>query len=413
MKIQNFSLKNTDERARASAVVSWEDCDRQSQEIYFETDQLFAEDLACNPNAFLMACVIPAMRHGEKRILIDAEILPEMIEGLTMAMGFIRQWWYQQDHPIVRIEANSYASGSIDQNLQQRAGMFFSGGVDSLAALRLNRLNFHSDHPWSIKDGFIVYGLETDSVDSFSYVMEALRLVEKDAGITLIPVYTNVRYLDEDWMFWERQFHDAVFSSVAHVFARRFSTIFLASTYDIPNLVPCGAHPLLDVGYTNSEVQIRQTGINMSRIEKIRLIADWDVALKTMRVCNQSHLYQKGQLNCGQCRKCILTMLALLALGRLDDAAAFRNRYVSADFLKSNLEVYKTTVCWWEESAEALGQIGRNDLVQVIEQKIKRYRIQELKGRLKAEFFSMAKLIDSNLLDGRLRRLKRHKKDKN
>jgi hypothetical protein len=410
VKIQNFSLKNINGRPRVSAVVSWEDCDRQSQEIYFETDELFAEDLACNPNAFLTACVIPAMRHGEKRILIDAEILPEMIEGLTTAMGWIRQWWYYKDHPMVRIEANSYSSSSFGPNLQQRAGMFFSGGVDSLAALYSNRLNFHPDHPWSIKDGMVVYGLETDTVESFLYVMEALRLVEKDADITLIPVYTNVRYLDEDWMFWERQFQDAVLSSIAHVFSRRFSTIFFASTYDIPNFVPCGAHPLLDMGFTNSELQIRQTGITMSRMEKIKLIADWDVALKTIRVCNRSHLYQNGQLNCGQCRKCVLTMLALLAIGRLEDAAAFRNRYVSADFLKSNLEVYKTTLFWWEETAEALGQIGRNDLVQVIEQKIKRYRIQELKGRFKTEFFTMAKLIDSSLLNGRL---KRHKKDKN
>ena len=89
MRIENLRLETNQSKARAMATVVWEDCDRPTRDVYFEVDDTFAHDLACNPHAFLVGSIIPAMHHGEGRISIDEEICPELRNGLVTAMGWI------------------------------------------------------------------------------------------------------------------------------------------------------------------------------------------------------------------------------------------------------------------------------------------------------------------------------------
>src|SRR5690606_28784571 len=87
-------------RARVTATVTWEDCDRPPHEMYFETDEQFATALSFNPNAFLTACVLPAMRHGEERVLVEGQVCPELLDGLTTAMAWIRYWSMPHSTPV-------------------------------------------------------------------------------------------------------------------------------------------------------------------------------------------------------------------------------------------------------------------------------------------------------------------------
>jgi len=86
MKIGNFRKEVNSEKAKVSATLVWEDRDRPAQEVYFETTADFAEDLVPNPNAWLLASALAAMRYGEKRIVIDAPISPEVKDGLINSM---------------------------------------------------------------------------------------------------------------------------------------------------------------------------------------------------------------------------------------------------------------------------------------------------------------------------------------
>ena len=86
MKIENLRTERSNDRVRVAATVIWEDCGRPSHEVFFETDERFSESLIRNPHAFQVVCAIPAMHYGEKRVFIDAEICPELLEGLEIAM---------------------------------------------------------------------------------------------------------------------------------------------------------------------------------------------------------------------------------------------------------------------------------------------------------------------------------------
>jgi hypothetical protein len=207
-----------------------------------------------------------------------------------------------------------------------------------------------------------------------------------------MPVYTNLylQYRDEDsrhsFGFWEGEYEAAALSALAHLFSRRLGSVSISSTLDIPNLEPLGAHPALDPNYGSYDLRIRHEGAAFSRFEKTRLVADWDFALERIRVCNQFK-YSAESLNCSQCEKCIRTMLALVALGKLDRARTFSRRDVSAELVMEKVHLARGRKSRrrsaYIELLKPLAQAGRDDLVRVIEHKLNELQTVKWKPRLK------------------------------
>jgi hypothetical protein len=62
----------------------------------------------------------------------------------------------------------------------------------------------------------------------------------------------------------------------------------------------------------SSTFEIVHDGAAYNRVEKLRLIANWEEAIESLRVCLVDPRHDR---NCGQCNKCILTILAFWVLG--------------------------------------------------------------------------------------------------
>jgi hypothetical protein len=405
MRIEDLRSEKRGDRARVAATVTWEDCDRPTHEVYFETDEPFADGLVCDPHAFVVGCIVPAMHYGEERVFIDAEICPELRDGLITAMSLLRHWYYDPDRPLVRIEART-RSDMPTPRTPERAGFFFSGGIDSFATLRVNRLNFPLEHPGSIKDGLLVYGLELDDPEAFKHALHVLSEAAREAGITLVPIYTNLylNYRQEDaqdgFSFWTDEFESAVFGAIAHAFSRRLTVVSLASSQDIPHLGPHGSHPLLDPNYSSSDLRIRHDGIALTRFAKTKLVAEWDVALHHLRVCNWYERYRQGRLNCGECRKCVQAMLTLLVLDALDQSRAFPVDDVSEELVLARARLATPYQAFsYQDLVAPLAEKGRHDLVRAIEYKLAVYYDREPGARARIKRF------DRKYLDGGLGRL--------
>jgi len=142
---------------------------------------------------------------------------------------------------------------------------------------------------------------------------------------------------------------------------------YIGSSYDIPNLAPCGSHPLLDPEYSSHDLKIRHRDLEVPRIDKIRSIADWDVGLNNMRVCLAN---VKDRLNCGKCEKCVRTMLGLEAVGVLPKLTSFVEDQVSPDLLDAFSITIRHREHFYEELIEPLKVCGRLDLVAKIEEKL-------------------------------------------
>lgn len=380
MKIKNLRLEKHNDCVRAVATVSWEDCQQKERDIYFETIPEFSGDLVSNPNSFLIACILPAMYYGEKRIKIDEEICPILKEGLRTNMSWFH-YWYGKKYTPVDIEAKKSLTYKTSQT-PKGIGLFLSGGVDSLFSLRVNRLDFPVHHPASIRDCFIVHGFDIHhdenspyNLQTFERALATSRKVAKDAQANLIPVYTNVRHLASNIDFWMHCFFAAALSSVAHAFAPRLSKITISSDGFVSDTVPWGSHPLIDPNYSSFDLQV-QHGIFRKRLEKIKVIADWDTALQNLRVCTNN---PEGLLNCGSCEKCIRTMTMILAAGKLHQTKAFPANDVSPELLSEvTIKDKKSYLSdYYYALVPALTEIGREDLARVLKNEL------GLKGDLK------------------------------
>lgn len=398
MIIKKFRKTTTAERARISATLIWENCDRPSQEVYFETTAEYGADLHVNPNSWLLCSALAAMRYGEKRIKIDAPISPEVKDGLINSMKCLLEWHGGDNNPegtlrdrqVISIEA-PLQTEVLFPDKQPRAGALFSGGIDALAMVRDNHLNFASDHPRRIQDGILVYGVlegENEQDPSFQNVVNAVTNMANDAGIELIQVYTNAyahfRDLDRDFSFWRFEYHGSFLAAIAHAFAPRLSVASIASTYDFANLEPWGSHPLLDPLYSTTGLQVRHENAALSRLEKTKLVGEWDVALKQLRVCNEKESYKEGNYNCGNCEKCVRTMTAFLSLGMLEHVATFKEKDVSKEKLVNTCYLSDSyEVNCYRELIQPLKEIGRHDLVEGVVQIIDRYYEKDLRGAIK------------------------------
>jgi hypothetical protein len=422
MKIENFKSEKRANRQWIAATVRWEDCDHEDYEVYFETDEKFAEDFDSNPHAALSAYLIPALRHGEERIFIEAEVCPEFKDGANTAMSWMSHWFYGENRKPVRIEAKTRSKIPTPQR-SSRAGLLFSGGIDSMASLRRNRLNFPLEHPGSIKDGIFAYGFDVRFEENFDEMVGSLSDIVEETGITLIPFSSNLfshyQKLDLDLLVkhpgvWAYQYQGGALAGAAHLFTNRLDVVKIACTYDITNLRPFGNHPLIEPNFSSHDMQIRHDGITLSRLDKVKLIAGWDAGLQSIRVCNQLFVWDSesksyrernpikpGELNCGQCWKCVATMLALLVAGALHKASTFPNNDISADLINSSFYPHDQNICEFGELIAPLTEIGRDDLARAIEHKMAIYLDREpgLKG--------WAKRFDRKYLNGNLAGIKR------
>jgi hypothetical protein len=391
MRIEDFGSAHVNGKARVAAAVTWEDCDLAGRRVYFDTDPQFADDLHCDPNAFLLAAAIPAIHHGERRVWVEGKLCPQLRNGLITAILQLRTWYGEANHRAVTIEAKE---GFEPAPLSQagRTALFMSGGVDSLDSLCRNRIDFPLDHIGSIRDCLFVHGLDVGAMEDldaneghYRTALESLREFGKSAHFTLIPVSTNVQYLGGDYSVFVHESHGAVMASIAHVFSPRIATAIIASSDFLFDLVPWGSHPLLDPNYSSAGLSIRHDGVGRTRPEKVAEIADWGGAIHHLRSCFDP-LRPADSLNCGRCEKCMRTMMELLACGKLDACRTFPLDDVSAELLQRSLHasllergataitsLYSGNACYWRELIEPLREIGRHDLVDVIQGKLKKY----------------------------------------
>lgn len=379
-------MTSAHDRVKVAASMIWEDCLRPDQEIYFECPASFTEDIEPNPNAFLSACVMPAMDYGERRVQIEGSVCPELRNGLLAVFRVISEWYPQCKGPL--LEATSGFCPSLPRT-PPRVASFMSAGIDALATLRCNRRDFPLDHPAAIRDCFFFLGFNRHDVDAQGPVPERLQdfqrrldrmtLIARDAGIHLIPVHTNIRFIAKDHRAWNERGMGAGLASIAHVFRRRISRILIGSggSGGVPS--PWGTHPLLDPNFSSSDLEVRHDGLQLSRLQKTAIVSEWAAAMDILQCCWQNEGIPDG-INCGHCGKCVRTIVHLSALGKLNRAPTFPNIQITPETIDAVGIVCESDLNFLEECIEPFAKMGRLDLVRAIQDRIQRYQ-DRIRGR--------------------------------
>lgn len=370
MIISNLRKQEHEGRWRVTAHVAWEEYDAAGREVYLETTEPFGAWLEPNPEVFLLGCLHPAIEKGERRIRVEGEVCPQLLETLESAMALLHAWFGDSYQPInIEVEGLRLPQGPEGRD---RTAVFLSGGVDSLTALRKNHLLYPKDHPNRIRDGFLIHGFDIGGVVEkglkypvFDRAVKAMASIAEASDLKLIPVYTNLRHLCDERAFWVDKFFGAILAAVAHGFRSRINRVEIASSYDIRHLIPSASHPMLDQWYSSSDLRMHHRDVELSRVEKIAVISEWDVAMDNLRVCLQN---VPDRLNCGWCEKCVRTMTGFVAAGALHKCGAFAENDVSPELLATSKAKIIHQDSFYQELYEPLRQRGRDDLARIIEQ---------------------------------------------
>ncbi len=377
MKISNLRLVTGPSAVRAAARVTWEDCPRPPLDLFFEAGSTGMDDLAPEPEAFLTACILPAMKNGERRVLVEGPLCPRLAEGATAAVALLRSWYGPPRGPVA-IEATGGFRAILPRR-PERAALFLTGGVDSLHLLQTNRVRFPEDHPEFFADGLSVSGHlappEAPGAEErgnwSGRVLRALSAIAEDARIALVPLKTNLSRLEPDVQFLADESLSSGLAAAAHLFRGRWSSVSLASGRDAARLEFRGTHPLLDPLFSSSALEIRHAGIRFSRLERVQAIASWPCALENLVVCLE--FPPPPLLNCGRCEKCVRTMTALLAVGKLPGARQFPATEVRPEMIRA-LSIGPLAADYWVDLVPLLLRQDRTDLVGIIEEKLSEAR---------------------------------------
>ena len=372
MKLSNFHMGKDKGLACATATVHFEESDRPPKNIFIETEATFADALAASPHAFAVGCLIPALYFAERRLAIDEAICPVLKEGLETVMAIMKHWSAGALRPL-SIEAPLLKTPLYGE-MPRQAAIFLSGGMDSLAALKCMMDTYDRSHPAYPRDALLIHGFDIGGVISrgakyhvFERAKAAMAKVAADAGLTMIPIYTNIRHLCDDRDLWLNYFFGAVLAATAHALAPRINLAWLASSYEMPHLPPCGSHPILDPAYGSADLAIRHRDINLSRMDKLKIVSGWDTAFQNIRVCLAN---VPDKLNCGRCEKCVRTMMGLEALGLLNKTRAFDDDTVDPAWLDAFSITIRGREPFYVELLDPLKKCGRTDLAKKIEEKL-------------------------------------------
>ncbi|MFT3882641.1 MAG: hypothetical protein QM703_23690 [Gemmatales bacterium] len=198
-------------------------------------------------------------------------------------------------------------------------GSFFSCGVDACYTFL--------KHYEEITTGILIHGFDYQEKHVLirNTVSSLANKAASKLNRPLIEVNTNIRTLGDLYANWGKQYHGSVLASVALLLSPQLGKVYIPSSYHRNDLFPWGSHPELDSLLSSDSIQVVHDSCDVTRSQKVSLVAQNDAALSVLRVCWSDYTKKGLAMNCGKCEKCIRTMVDLRIAGALDRCHTFRH----------------------------------------------------------------------------------------
>jgi hypothetical protein len=302
----------------------------------------------------LAAALMPAMsRGGELRL--EAPISARILRNQREFQAIQRLWssrWPSEAHPLQEVEVSAPSRVADGPKEPGRVATFFSGGVDSWAAIL--------DNP-EVTDLIFVRGLDLvpgwpQHAALADEVEARLREAAGELDLPLHVVETDVRTFSDPLLRWE-SYCPSVQAAIALFFEPLFERVLIATDTSYERQALVGASWQVDHLWSSEGMTVEDWGGRFGRVERLRRIADHPLAQRTLRVC---WLNPDGAYNCGRCGKCLLTMVALEALGAREKFPTFPEldlRHFEGYSISTPLQI-----TLWEELLDEIRYAGRGDL---------------------------------------------------
>jgi len=320
--------------------------DGRSEEMWYEIPKEFAHWFSADrSDGFVVGFLLQAMQL-RKDIVTLAPMSSKLWHNLTqffipmMAKAF-PNLHVVQITPFSLVEAVIPASG---------VATGFSGGVDSFAAVVDHFLNEES--PNYLVSHFLFHNVGSHGDKNYQAARkmfrqryDTLKEYPELVGVPFVPVDSNIHEIVPVEFV---KAYITLNASVLLVLQNQFQRYFYASSYKYED---CGVNVIDIVGrfdplafhmLSTETLDCVSSGGQMSRVEKTKLVADYDLSRPFLNVCINEN--SDGH-NCSICLKCCRTLLTLELLGLAEryeesfDLKLFRKvrkRYIKNEVMRAS-----------------------------------------------------------------------------
>ena len=304
MEIRNVSLKEVDDSIVLSA-----DCTLRhfgSDTIYFKFDKKYKDFIVADASPFAAALLVPAMKLGQD-LIIEGAISEKLYRGMHEVMTIMLSW-------NIGLKPISIIASELkkDEYAPQKNASFFSGGVDSFYTYLKNKESGKEKINYFILANG--YDISLDSTELWKTTRNIIQDIGRKEHIEIIEVESNVRRMIEPIIPWGFT-HGGCLAALGLSLRKELKSIFIASSYHNDQMFPWGSHPDTDYLWSTETLSFHHDGADVNRVQKVGFIAEYPIVLENLRVC---YLNKKNKFNCGQCDKCLRTMINLRIAGALE-----------------------------------------------------------------------------------------------
>lgn len=276
------------------------------QGIWFESPDL---SLRNSVEAVGSAFTIPAAARG-RGLTFDPAPDPVWLANARQAQAIAAEWWGYRGAPAApAIEPATTLSPAA-----RHSALCFTCGVDSFYSL------LRSERP--IERVLFVHGYDIELADTNRALAaeQSLRQVSAELGALAVLVRTNLRHHGLlQCTNWEHT-HGGALAAIGHLLSEHVDELLISSSYPRVFDRPWGSHWKLDSCWSSSRMTVTHVGADKWRTEKLVELRNEPLVRRHLRVCWE-HRSPAG--NCGQCEKCLRTMLILHGHGCLDAFPVF------------------------------------------------------------------------------------------
>jgi hypothetical protein len=322
--------------------------------------------IAKGSEPFLAAALFPVMKIGQP-LRVSGTVSPKLLATTRTIQDIFHRWF--PEFQKIPVQAEPGLADEVGR--PAGVGAFFSGGVDSFYTLLK-----HQDEITKI---ILMHGFDIalDKPLLRARISEEIRRLAQEMGKPLIEVETNV------FEFAQQYGYDSnLLLSIGLLLSPQFRKIYIASHVPYNHTFPDSIHPLLDPLWSTEILTFEHDGCEANRIEKIARISQFDIALRSLRVCFEN---RDDAYNCGKCEKCLRTMIALQALGVLESCKTF-NEKIDIEAVRT-MKIRDQLLPYAEENLQALEESGNNpDLTEALHSCMRNYKQKKMANLLHSNF---------------------------
>lgn len=282
--------------------------------VYFKLTSGSRKNISTDASPFAAALLLPSMMQGEE-LRIHGSISRQLYQGMHAIMDEVLQW--NMGYKRIKIHVDAVIS---DKQKPTQTASFFSGGVDSFYTYLKHKHDSVKSH--RVNNLILVNGFDIELHDTplWNLTRDNIQAIATAEDITLVTVESNIRPLLEPILPWGYA-HGGCLAAVGLFLRSAFRRIYIPSSFALAEQIPWGSHARLDMHWSTEVTRFIHDGTEARRIDKVSWqIAQSPLALKHLKVC---YFNPHQSYNCGNCEKCLRTMVSLYAAGVLEDAVTF------------------------------------------------------------------------------------------